>query len=107
MLTKNNLFFSPSTQPPFSFASDLSMRRENRIEAEASSMPLLPACVLPPKGCGCLCQVLSPSFLPVFCLLISPPLPEVPVLPAAVAGAEKGLLGHILGTPALTCFGEG
>lgn len=46
-------------------------------------------------------------FSPCFLSLISSPLPEVPVLPAAVAGAEKGLLGHILGTPALTCFGEG
>lgn len=46
-------------------------------------------------------------FSACFLSLISPPLPEVPVLPAAVAGAEKGLLGHILSTPALTCFEEG
>lgn len=44
---------------------------------------------------------------PYFLSLISPPLPEVPVLPATVAGAETGLLGHILDAPALTCFGEG
>lgn len=68
MLTENNLFLSASTQPPFSFASDLAMRRENRIAADDCSVPLFPACVLPPKGCGCLCQALEPPFLPVFCL---------------------------------------
>lgn len=113
VLREINLFLFPGTHIPLSFAgeaffffSDPTTGKEKGITAEAASVPVPRVCAasqrmrgLPPGPR----TPLSPHF---FLSLISPPLPEVPVPPTTVAGAEKGLLGRILDAPVPTCFGK-
>lgn len=58
-----------------------------------------------PKDMGIATRPSHPPFSP-FCVFNFPSVPEIPVRPTTVAGAEKGLLGYILDAPVLTCFGE-